>query len=114
VDDAGRFYRRRERWTEMESACAALQSAVEHDKRGSGALQRSESLREANRDPPRAAKMLEDYLASPAKTEDAPAFVAHTWLARREEQLGDQAAAAGNRRLRLRWPMNTSLRRTWN
>ena len=47
----------------------------------------------ASRDLPLAAKMLEDYLASPAKTEEAPAFVAHTRLARLKERLGDQAAA---------------------
>ena len=37
--------------------------------------------------------MLEDYLAGSAKTEEAPAFVAHVRLARIEEQLGDPAAA---------------------
>jgi hypothetical protein len=41
--------------------------------------------------------MLESYLAGSAKTEEAPAFVAHTWLARLKLQLGD-AAAAGRER----------------
>jgi len=37
--------------------------------------------------------MLEDYLAGPQKTEEAPAFVALMWLSRLKEQLGDPAAA---------------------
>jgi hypothetical protein len=41
--------------------------------------------------------MLEEYLAGPAKTEEAPAFVAHLWLARLKQQLGDPAAAARER-----------------
>jgi hypothetical protein len=50
-------------------------------------------LRDTNRDPARAAKMLEDYLGSNAKTEEGPAFVAHTWLALLKQQLGDTEAA---------------------
>jgi hypothetical protein len=41
--------------------------------------------------------MLEEYLAGTIKAEDAPAFVAHTWLARLKEQLGDPAAAGRER-----------------
>jgi hypothetical protein len=41
--------------------------------------------------------MLNDYLASPDKTEEAPAFVAHLRLARVESQLGDTAGAARDR-----------------
>jgi hypothetical protein len=37
--------------------------------------------------------MLEEYLAGSAKTEEAPAFVAHARLARLKLQLGDAAAA---------------------
>ena len=37
--------------------------------------------------------MLDAYLASTAKTEEAPAFVAHIRLARLKEQVGDTAAA---------------------
>jgi hypothetical protein len=54
-------------------------------------------LIETNRDPALAAKMLEEYLAGSAKTEEAPAFVAHTWLARLKQQLGDTAAASRER-----------------
>jgi hypothetical protein len=37
--------------------------------------------------------MLEQYLASPSKTEEAPAFIAHIRLARLKQQLGDLPAA---------------------
>jgi tetratricopeptide (TPR) repeat protein len=92
------FYRRRERWTEMEASVRSGQSAAERDKRASVALYNGANvLRRTNRDPQRAVKMLEDYLASPGKTEDAPAFVAHTWLARLKQQLGDREAASRER-----------------
>jgi tetratricopeptide (TPR) repeat protein len=92
------FYRRRERGTEMESAVRSGENAAQRDKRAGVALYNGASvLIGANRDPARAAKMLEEYLAGGAKTEEAPAFVAHTRLARLQEQLGD-AAAAGRER----------------
>jgi tetratricopeptide (TPR) repeat protein len=88
------FYRRRQRWTEMEWAVESCITAAEYDKYAGvplfdGAL----LLIDANRDLPLAAKMLEDYLAGSAKTEEAPAFVAYTRLARVKERLGDQAGA---------------------
>jgi tetratricopeptide (TPR) repeat protein len=92
------FYRHRERWTEMESAVHSGQSAAERDKRASAALYDGASLLiKTNRDPARAAKMLEEYLGSNAKTEEAPAFVAHTWLSRLNAQRGDGAAASRER-----------------
>jgi tetratricopeptide (TPR) repeat protein len=88
------FYRRRRRFTEMESAVHSAAAAAERDKRSAIALYDGASLlTETNRDPALAAKMLEDYLASSAKTEEAPAFVAHIRLARLKEQLGDATAA---------------------
>jgi tetratricopeptide (TPR) repeat protein len=92
------FYRRRERWTEMEAAVRSGQNVAERDKRAAGALYSGASLLiQTKRDPARAAKMLEEYLAGSVKSEDAPAFVAHTWLAKLKQQLGD-AAAAGRER----------------
>ncbi|MGA3080743.1 MAG: hypothetical protein ABSD44_05090 [Terracidiphilus sp.] len=89
------FYRHRERWTEMESAIRSGENAADRDKRAGVALYNGASLLiKTNRDPARAAKMLEEYLAGSAKTEEAPAFVAHTMLARLKEQLGDAAAAS--------------------
>jgi len=88
------FYQRRQRWTEMESALHSALAAAGRDRHAGVALYDGASvLTSANRDPALAAKMLKDYLASPAKTEEAPAFVAHDRLARIEDQLGDAAAA---------------------
>ena len=92
------FYRRRGRWTEMESAVRSGQSAAERDKHAGVALFDGASLLiKTNRDPARAAKMLEEYLAGNSKTEEAPAFVAHTRLARLKAQLGDGAGASRER-----------------
>ena len=92
------FYRRRERWTEMESALRSGENAAQRDKHAGVALYNGASvLIETRRDPVLAAKMLEEYLAVSVKTEEAPAFVAHTWLARLKQQLGDTAAASRER-----------------
>jgi tetratricopeptide (TPR) repeat protein len=88
------FYRHRKRWAEMESAVHSGAAAAERDKRAGLALYDGATLlTETNRDPALAAKMLDDYLAGPAKTEEAPAFVAHIRLARLKEQLGDATTA---------------------
>ena len=92
------FYRRHERWTEMEAAVRSGQNAEERDKRAAVALYSGAALLiQTKRDPARAAKMLEEYLAGSVKSEDAPTFVAHVWLARLKQQFGD-AAAAGRER----------------
>jgi len=92
------FYRRQNRINEMESAVHSAQSAAAHDHHAAVALFDGASvLTEANRDPALAEKMLSDYLASPDKTEEAPAFVAHLRLARLESQRGDSAAATRER-----------------
>jgi len=89
------FYRRRERFAEMESAIRSGENAAKRDKHAGVALYNGASLLCAtNRDPARAAKMLEDYLGGSAKTEEGPAFVAHAWLARLKQQLGDTSAAS--------------------
>lgn len=96
------FYRGRERWTEMESAVRSGESAAKLDKHEGVALYNGASLlRETGRDPARAARMLESYLAGNAKTEEGPAFVAHVWLAQLKEQLGDAAAAKRERAVAL-------------
>ena len=92
------FYQGRERWAEMEAAVRSGQSAAEHDKHTSVALyDGAELLIHTNRDAARAAKMLEEYLAGSTKSEEAPAFVAHTWLARLKGLSGDKAAASRER-----------------
>lgn len=92
------FFRGRQRWEEMESAIHTGTSAAERDKHAAVALYNGASvLTRANRDPALAAKMLENYLASPIKTEEAPAFVAYTRLARIKDQLGDHTGALQDR-----------------
>ncbi len=92
------FYRRRERWTEMESAVQSGIKAAQRDKHDSVALFNGAStLSRANRNLALAARMLEEYLAGPTKTEEAPAFVAHTRLARLKAQLGDVSGARQER-----------------
>jgi hypothetical protein len=92
------YYRKRERWAEMESAVISLIAAADRDKRAGVALYDGASvLTKASRDPALAAKMLNNYLASPAKTEEAPAFVAYTRLAQIDTQLGNSAAAERDR-----------------
>ncbi|MGD0894232.1 MAG: hypothetical protein ABR923_22155 [Terracidiphilus sp.] len=92
------FYRRHERWPEMESALRSAITSAERDKNASLAFYDGASvLSKANRDLALAAKMLEDYLASPTKSEEAPAFVAYNRLAKLKEKLGDPAAAQQDR-----------------
>lgn len=91
------FYRRRERWPEMISAVRSGANAARRDSRAAVALYNGAgTLARANRELPMAAKMLEEYVASANKTEEAPAFVAYARLARVEQQLGDQQAASTN------------------
>jgi len=88
------FYRRRQRWAEMEYAVRTGQSAAQRDRLAGAALFDGASLLiQSGRDPALAAKMLEDYLAGSQKIEEAPAFAARLRLARLKQQLGDSAAA---------------------
>jgi predicted Zn-dependent protease len=92
------FYARRQRLDEMESAVQSILSTALHDKHPSSALYDGAGLLiESNRNPALAVTMLDDYLASSSKTEEAPAFIAHIRLARLKQQLGDQAAAERER-----------------
>lgn len=88
------YYRRREQWSELDLAVDSGIKAAERDKRAAVALFNGASvLSRANRNLSLSAKMLEDYLASSSLTEEAPAFVAYTRLARIKNQLGDKAGA---------------------
>jgi len=92
------FYRRRERWMDMESAAQSCMIAAEHDKHAAVALYDAASvLIRTNRNPVLAAKMMESYLAASQKTEEAPAFVAHVRLGRLKEQMGDIEGAKRER-----------------
>ena len=88
------FYRHRKQWPQMESAVRNCAAAAARDPHSGVALFNGASvLIQANQDPQLAAKMLEDYLNGPSKTEEGPAFLAHVWLAQLKTQLGDAAGA---------------------
>jgi Tfp pilus assembly protein PilF len=92
------FYRKQKRWTEMDSAIQSGFAAAQRDSHSAVALFNGASvLIKANRNPALAIKMLEAYLASPAPTEEAPAFAAHVWLARLRAQTGDAEGARRER-----------------
>jgi tetratricopeptide (TPR) repeat protein len=88
------FLRRRQRGDEMVTAVRSGVNAARRDAHAAVALYNGAStLQRANRELQLAAKMLEDYLASPNKTEEAPAFIAWSRLAQIKQQLGDPEAA---------------------
>jgi tetratricopeptide (TPR) repeat protein len=96
--DLAGFYSRQHRFTDMETAIHSVVTDALHDRHASVALYDGAGLlAETNRDLALAATMLDDYLAAPSKTEEAPAFIAHMRLARLKQQLGDPAAAARER-----------------
>jgi tetratricopeptide (TPR) repeat protein len=86
--DLGFFYQRQKRYDESE---AALDTAVQRDRAHDNVLVDAASiLISAHRDPHKAESLLRTYLASPAKSEAAPAFHVHV-------QLGDLLAADGDK-----------------
>lgn len=88
------FYRKRERWNDMQSAVESGFKAALHDKRAGAALYNGASvLLKGRRNLELAAKMLDAYLSDYPKSEEAPAFQAHTRLARIKGQLGDKNGA---------------------
>ncbi len=88
------FYSRRGRLQEMEAALENGQKDALRDRHAGVALYNGASvLIKAGKNSALAARMLEEYLASTSKTEEAPAFVAHTRLAQLKAQLGDKAGA---------------------
>jgi len=89
-----RFYASRGRWTDMDDAIRNCAAEAARDPHAAVALYDAAGvLIKVNRDPALAARLLQDYLASPGKTEEAPAFVAYARLARLQKQLGDSANA---------------------
>jgi tetratricopeptide (TPR) repeat protein len=88
------FYRRHERWDDMDAALKSGQAAAAHDKHAAVAFFNGASiLTRANRQPDLAIRLYESYLASPDKTEEAPAFDALVRLAKLRSQTGDHAGA---------------------
>jgi tetratricopeptide (TPR) repeat protein len=92
------FYRRRQHWPEMVGAVRSGFNAEQRDRRAAPALFNGAStLARAKRELPLAAKLMEDYLASQYKSEDAPAFVAYWRLAQVKDDMGDGTAAERDR-----------------
>jgi hypothetical protein len=86
------YLRRRQRLDEMDAAVQKGWNLAQQDKHAAVALNNGASvLIKANRNLALAAKMLDAYLASPLKTEEAPAFTAHVQRARVAVKLGDTA-----------------------
>ena len=92
-----RFYEERKRWDEMDAAVHSCQLSASKDSHAGVALYDAAGvLIMAKRDPALAAQMLEEYLAGPSKTEEAPAFVAYGRLAFLQQEMGDAANAQVN------------------
>jgi len=88
------FYRKHEHWDEMEETVEVGYRAAQRDRRAGVALYNGASvLARGKRNLAFAAKMLEEYLANYPRTEEAPAFVAYTRLAKLRAQLGDKNGA---------------------
>lgn len=93
------FYRRIARPDEMERAIN--QAVAVNHSRNTVLYDSAEMLFRVGRNLPAAAQMVRNYLASPDKVEDAPAFQAHYLLGSILEKQGNKQAAAGEYRAAL-------------
>jgi tetratricopeptide (TPR) repeat protein len=85
------FYRKRGRLDEMAQA---IKSGIAADKAHTEAqVNGASSLIKSQRELPLAIQMLQDYLASSQKSEDAPAFAVHVRLGNLLAKQGDSAGA---------------------
>ena len=85
------FYRKRERYSDMDAAVAKATKAPH--KKTNSLFDAATLLFEAERNLPTAANLVRAYLVS-VPTEDAPAFEAHYFLGRILEKEGDRNGAA--------------------
>ena len=89
--DLGLFYQQH---SQPDKAVAALQTSIESNRAKNAALVDVASiLTDLHRQPELAEKSLREYLASPAKTDEAPAFKVHLQLGDLLKARGDQAGA---------------------
>jgi tetratricopeptide (TPR) repeat protein len=86
------FYRRHERYSDMEAAVKSG-AALAHGKQATALFEGASVLARSNRDNDQAIKLYEQYLASPNKSEEAPAFDALTRVAKLRKKAGDAAGA---------------------
>jgi tetratricopeptide (TPR) repeat protein len=95
----GLFYRHRERWDEMEQALNHVRPAPLD--RPDALVDAAEILLHSQRNTSEAVQLLQAYLNSSAKVEQAPAFRVHYLLGTADERLGDRGAAAAEYRSAL-------------
>lgn len=89
--DLGHFYQQHQRYDEAETI---LQQAIRQDRAHDDALvDAANILTAAHRDPQLAEQLLREYLASPAKSENAPAFRVHVQLGKLLASDGDKNGA---------------------
>jgi tetratricopeptide (TPR) repeat protein len=89
--DLASFYRKRQRWDDM---IQAVHKGAESDTRhGVASADGASVLIRAGRELPFARQLLEQYLASSHKSEDAPAFQTHVQLGKLLTTLGDAPGA---------------------
>ena len=89
-----RFYQKRKQWAAMDEALRSCLESAKHDPHAGVPLYDAAGvLISAKRDPELAIEFLKRYLASPAKTDEGPAFIAYWRLARLQQQVGDTAGA---------------------
>jgi tetratricopeptide (TPR) repeat protein len=89
--DLGLFYQQTSRY---DKAVAALESSAEVNQGRNAALVDAASIyADMNRQLDVAERLLREYLASSAKTDDAPAFKVHQQLGKLLEQRGDTSGA---------------------
>jgi tetratricopeptide (TPR) repeat protein len=89
--DLGQFYQEQ---SQPDKAVSALESSVQANRTRTSALVDVASiLTDIHRRPDLAEKALREYLASPAKTDEAPAFKVHLQLGDLLKKRGDTAGA---------------------
>lgn len=89
--DLAAFYLRRGRTN--DAVTAAYQGAAVDHQHGPALVEGAAALDATGRDPRTAILWLKEYLASPAQSEDAPAFAVHAQLARLLENEGQEQEA---------------------
>ncbi|HTJ29964.1 MAG TPA: tetratricopeptide repeat protein [Acidobacteriaceae bacterium] len=87
------FYRRQSRWSDMEAAVKSGVTAARGMQGAEAFYEGAGVLARAGRNNDEAIKLYEQYLASPNKSEDAPAFDALTRMAKLRKKAGDEAGA---------------------
>ncbi len=95
----GLFYRHRERWDDMEQALMHVRGAPLD--RPDALVDAAEILIHSQRNLPEAVLLLQTYLKSSVKVEQAPAFKVHYLLGTADEKLGDRTSAAAEYRSAL-------------